>query len=72
MTLQINRQVISEVFFFRKESGVLRMTRRNMIKITVLAIAVVCGGVRTVKIAHPTTFLSDVQSHAHSPKTNVK
>lgn len=46
------------------------MTRRNMIKITVLAVAVVCGGVRTVKIAHPTTFLSDMQ--AHNPNTNVK
>lgn len=46
------------------------MNRRNMIKIIVLAIAIVGGGVRTVKIAHPTTFLSDMQ--AHSSKTNVK
>lgn len=46
------------------------MTRRNMIKMIVLAIAVIGGGVRTVKIDHPSAFLSDVQTHAHHAKTH--
>lgn len=45
------------------------MTRRNMIKMIVLAIAVIGGGVRTVKIDHPSAFLSDVQTHTHHAKT---